>query len=379
MYQASYFKIETRKDAYQNKTYIFDNFIEAAIDLKKEIGMEQDNVLQFDNIIELTQEILKREKIPNIEVSMNRSNVSSYCDFKARKITFSQAHANLQETAVHELAHYFDALFSVTKLPAHHIGFLSAFEYLLDKYDIVSKDFFEKLLIEFKNKFRKNLPFVKDYYQVTDIDEDSYLDELDNLFDDESVIPHLYNDYIVCPTDTLISKTVFEKNDHYINFIKIKDSNNDGIRFIKVIVKKLGFEMKARKKQKCMVISPKFNMYQNYSGSLTRTINTQNCFYSGIAISLLDDKLDATIIASLLEKSQPINKLTKDEYSIYIRQDNTIFIGFEYYDFCYYSPNKINDVIKQIKKVLKEKRLSYYHAKSIDDFSNATDNNCHIY
>lgn len=364
MFKATHFKKEISNDSFKNKIYLFDKYIEMAMEIHRN---ESSNPLfGIKEAIPFTQFILGLEKIPNIQVSLNNLESTSTCNVYRKEIKFSNFHANNQEVALHELAHYFDALFGVTKLPDHHIGFLSAFEYLLSKYNLINKGSISKLAKIYYEKTGTKLPFVKDYYKVFDISELEYSQELDHLTaENKKLKPKINHRFSV--QDTLISKFVFNETDHYVNLICIKNNKKQNVRFIKVIVKKLGFELKEDKKVDTqMVISPKFTMYQDHFGRIEKTRAKNFISHSGFAFKSPDNKLEFGLFCDVLQQTNTLSKLDTDVYSIYIKHNNTIFLGFDYY---YFNHEDVLSIIKELKNELKKKRIHYYQAKSIEDFS----------
>tara|TARA_B100000700_G_scaffold71270_1_gene79228 strand:- start:4989 stop:6140 length:1152 start_codon:yes stop_codon:yes gene_type:complete len=379
MFAAKDIKTQTKNDYHKRNIYFFDNIIEEAICCEQKIKENcfNDYILKIDSIYDLTDKILNTECLSFINVLKNNRENYSSCDFFKNTITYCQSHEKEKQTVFHELAHYFDYLFSVPTLPAHGIGFLSALEYLLNKYDVISKNIFQHLLTNFNKKgyIKSKLPYVKNYYTVTEMTETDFDQEFENLVVDNACVESLkVREQIKFPTHPNVRKNVFEKETHYINLIKIFDDNQNTIRCIKVIVKKLGYELKTKKtKNYQVIISPKVKLSKSYSNTLSHETRKDFGEFSGIAIFMNDKNLDPELVVSLLKQNDIFKEqfMSEYDYHIYIRSDQTIFIGFCNYNF---DNNFILKKIKDIKNLFKNKRLSYYHTKSLNDLNNSLEN-----
>ncbi len=377
MFAAKDIKIQTKNDYHQRNIYFFDNIIEEAICCEQKLkeNCSEEHILKIDSIYDLTDNILNTECLSFIKVLKNNCENYSNCDFFKNTITYCQSHEKDKQTVFHELAHYFDYLFSVPTLPAHGIGFLSALEYLLNKYDVISNNLFQHLLTNFNKKgyIKSKLPYIKDYYTVAEMSETNFDNEFENLVNDNACVESLnVREQIKFPTHHNVRKNVFEKDTYYINLIKIFDDNQNTIRCIKVIVKKLGYELKTKKNYQ-VIISPKVKLSKSYSNAFSHETRKGFGEFSGIAIFMNDKNLDPELVVSLLKQNKIFNDIfmTEYDYHIYIRSDNTIFIGFCNYNF---DNNFILDKIKDIKNIFKGKRLSYYHSKSLNDLNNSLEN-----
>lgn len=376
MYQPSAFKTPTTNDTYRKKVYLFDTYLDQAIQAQKVIGNKH-HYLSIEDTKELAQAILNNEKLHNVRITENSSTNTSTCSFYQNTISFAKSHLNNQEIALHEIAHYIDDLFTATKKSGHHAGFLAALEYLMDKYQFISKSLFKNLTRSFYHHYKIKVPYIENFYQVTDLNQDEYNQELEfyadnfNKLDSHKTPP---------PPSPLICKNVFEQPDRFITFIAIYDQMQNPLRFIKVVIKKLAYEMsnkikKIKTKEYAVLMSPIFGISEDHHRRMKRTTRKSHMLYRGVALSMQMEHLKPDLILDLIKKQSPLKSLSEFQCRYYIDCFDNLFIAFDNY---LYETKDIQNKIKELKEFFKQKRITYYQAKSIYEM-NSIDEKCNIH
>ena len=362
MLAISEFKSAPSSDYSKHKVYQFDTLLEFAI----KTYISTINNSNFSDLhdtvhsIDLTNKIFELEHIQNFKVSQNNLDRTSNCSFN--KITFCHSHIFNQEVAFHEMAHFFEHIYSAINLPSHHISFLATLEYLLDKYDFLNKSNFKFIVKEYNKISGEKIPYIEDFLKITE----------HNFFDYDTVRHSLTIDqnYSQCKTDKFFrydyfERIIFETTDHYVTLLINKNNTNT---FQKIIQKKLAFEIK-NDKYYDLIISPKFTAYREY-GRIHLSTSKNYYTHDAFAISIESEHFDSYLLIDLIEKELNFN--SNNGFTVNRQSDKVIVVAI-------YSDNgNANNLISLLSDLFKRKRISYYKTKSKNDFANKSSRTNHF-
>lgn len=362
MLSSADFKTPAVSDSFKNKVYAFDEFIRFSIrqhihlNTKPEMLSSNPNFdkLGLTNIksaVDLTNKVLEAENIKGFGVSISKQEYTSTCYFD--RITFGLTHINNEEVAFHEMAHLFESIFCVKKLPSHHVSFLATLEYLLDKYDFLSKSIFKKLVKIFVENTGKKLPYIEDFFIIKYISYSDYLNEVASIKENKEYIS-LDAIFKILPQN--LNKVCFEHNDHYINFVI--NSNTEIPTVTKVIQKKLPYEKK--QKEYDLIISPKYMGYKDYFG-IEQTTNHYHKEFNAFAICINSKYFNSDILEDIILKIKEVEQLEDFFIQVNVKNDNCLVIGIR-------DTFKTEGLMEIIFKTLKQKRISYYKTKNKKEF-----------
>lgn len=362
MFDPSYFKtpINRNHDTHKSSVYEVDSFISDVL---------KGNLAHLD-VNSMSELIMQNEGLDFIRIEENNKERTSSCSFFRRLIDFSPNHINKPIVAIHEFAHFIDDLFSAIDLPSHHIGFLSAYDYLINKTLFKGKKInLVETAVDSFNDFSgcRNIPYIRDYYQVKDISEEEYNNLLKSL--PNKMTPLNNNSFSLTYGEKRdYTKTGFDLNDHYINLIHLHSGN----RYIKVIVKKLGFEIKKKEmKEYDFIISPTF-MFTYCNSKPTRTTSQHHACYNGIILHEINkDKIDRLV--KIITNS---NTLKGAQFYFEIEYMNQDSVGI-FIDYDAFYRNEINTIFSKIKKEIKKEGFSFYQSKSKADLDHQLKDNDH--
>lgn len=354
MLATSEFKSAPSSDYFKQKVYQFDTLLEFAI--KTYISTINNSIFAdlHDTVhsIDLTNKIFELEHVENFKVSQNKLDGTSNCSFN--EITFCQSHLFNQEVAFHEMAHFFEHIYSAIKLPSHHISFLATLEYLLDKYDFLNKSNFQFIVKEYNKISGEKIPYIEDFLQITEHNFSDYDTFLQFLTIDQK--------YSQCKTDKFFrydsfERIIFETTDHYVTLLTNKNNTKT---FQKIIQKKLAFEIK-NDKYYDLIISPKFTAYREYD-RIHLSTSKHNYTHDAFAISIESEHFDSYLLIDLIEKELNFN--SNNEFTVTRQSDKVIVVA------TYSDSRNSHNLISTLSELFKSKRISYYKTKSKNDFAN---------
>ncbi len=366
MFTTAQLKYTPSSDKFKHKVYQFDTFLELAIktfvsnlnthEIQNNLSYNLVDLHDTLNAIDLTKKIIELEKIQNIKVSENNLSHTSNCGFNT--ITFCQSHMLNQEVAFHEIAHLFEKIYAVNKLPAHHVSFLASLEFLLDKYHFLNKSTFKAMVKKYNEISGESVPYVENFFVITEHDISHYKSLLDLFHNDHNYSQYKSDKFF---SNSNFERVIFEANDHYVTLLVNKFNNNI---FQKIIQKKLDFEIK-KDKYYDLIISPKFTAYREY-GRIHLSTSKHNYTHEAFTISIESEYFDSDLLINLIK--QEFN----DDFDIDRKTDKVIVIAI-------YSGRSVdNYLINRLSDLFKRKRISYYKTKSKNDFSNKSTRTNHF-
>lgn len=232
-FKTSDLKKSTTRDSYRAVVYDFDNSINQNINFENTIFKD------YKRSIDIVDFIVKDLSL-GVNVKSKTSNGSHYWALY-NEIAISNGHNDLKShgyIAFHEIAHFLDDLFFKNILPAHHSSFLFCYEYILDYYNVISKEKFAKIVKHFNsaNFFSRRLPYIQNFAEIQKTTNFDYQADLNNF-------KKRFFDYGKTFSFKNFKSLIFTVNNKKYNHIINKENN----KTLKVVRNILPFEKKSKK------------------------------------------------------------------------------------------------------------------------------------
>ena len=371
MLATSEFKSAPSSDYFKHKVYQFDTLLELAIKTyiatmnmvsiqNKNHNYDFADLHDTIHAIDLTNKIFELEHVQNFNVSQNKLDRTSNCSFN--KITFCHSHIFNQEVAFHEMAHFFEHIYSAINLPDHHVSFLSTLEHLLDKYNFLNKSTFKLMVQEYNKISGEDIPYIENFLNITEHNFSDYDSILHSLTLDNNYTQYQSTRFF---RYNYFERIIFETTDHYVTLLTNKNNTKT---FQKIIQKKLAFEIK-NDKYYDLIISPKFTAYREYD-RIHLSTSKNHYTHDAFAISIESEHFDSYLLIDLIEKELNFN--SNNGFTVNRQSDKVIVVAI-------YSDNRnANNLISTLSDLFKRKLISYYKTKSKNDFANKSSRTNHF-
>lgn len=183
-----------KRDTFKYPVYAFDNEIDKRIKEKGSYFPKLFRHLPKDaSLFEIGQNIIDDFNLGSVTIRQNRSSRISTYGASEIRLTPSVVRNHCLEILLHEFAHLFNAVF----FPAdadHDGGYLVAFRFLLNHYDIISNEEFDEMVENSPHNIQLFKDYLISFEVVAESDLEATLEEYKNLEPESKLIKEKYKE-----------------------------------------------------------------------------------------------------------------------------------------------------------------------------------------